>query len=970
MVRKAIIGMAFVALSEVAGVRVRAGEAEWLASFVVDPGVKMELFAAEPLVVDPVALCFSADGSCLVVEMRDYPLGLSDGSQKGGRVRRLRDTDGDGKADTSEVFADGLSYPTSITPWRNGVLVAAPPDVLFLEDTDGDGQADVRRVVATGFPLGVTDSNFNGLRLGLDGRVHGVNGGNGGRIVTPLNPGLPPVDLGRLDFSLDPDRGKVGTTVETGGGFGLVFDEWGNSFTAHNREYLMQRVAAQRYLEGIPSSRWLGPFTTFIARDGHATRLFPIGEMQTRVNHPEQAGHFSSGSVTFYFGKSPFGAEWERSILTCDQAASVIHRDELRWDGAVAVADPTNGAGREFLASRDVMFRPTALEHGPDGAVWLCDMQREVIEHPDYIGEEVKKTLNLRKGEDKGRIYRLVPAGGLPVAGKPMDAGRPEEWVISLGSPFPWRRETAHRLLLEKDSDEVRRSLERLAADDSSPVARVRAMWLLQSWGGLKAGVVNEGLNSSVPGVVRASLSLAELQPGQLVSSGVLNALRHAEPSVRLQAALSAGALGLSERMPPMLDMLRRDAGDPWLVKAGLIGLGAEAPAALEQVLSGATGVWPEAVLEPLARLAVSFGRPLPVLDRAALTSGLAAGLAAGAPPAPPEQRDEWIGRLNRWSTTSEESTRPLLFDLAGALGVPVPDGLSSELERAAGVAGDPGRPEADRVKAIRLLARGPNAEPLIPLLEATTSAGLQQAVVAALQRHRDPALGARLLERWPMVNPAVRPAFISLFVDRRPWHEALVSALERKEILFAELNLDLEQRREFLLHGDKALAERAKKFFGDHEYSNRRGGVAELLARLPERGDARAGFRLYMERCQMCHVRGAIGNAVGPELMGLNHRSTEDLLSHIVDPNMAIHPNYVACTVVAKSGERHTGLLRDDSADSVSVLMPLGSLVTVPRDQIESVTTLNRSLMPEGLDSGLLPEELKGLIEFLQSRE
>ena len=119
-----------------------------------------------------------------------------------------------------------------------------------------------------------------------------------------------------------------------------------------------------------------------------------------------------------------------------------------------------------------------------------------------------------------------------------------------------------------------------------------------------------------------------------------------------------------------------------------------------------------------------------------------------------------------------------------------------------------------------------------------------------------------------------------------------------------------------------------------------------------------------------MCHVRGSIGNAVGPELLGLNHRSTEDLLSHIVDPNMAIHPNYVACTVVTRTGERHTGLLRDESAEAVSVLMPLGSLVTVPRSEVASVTTLNRSLMPEGLESGLLPEELKDLIEFLQRRD
>ena len=947
----------------------RSEEEAWLGSFEHDPRVKLSLFAAEPQVVDPVALCFTADGSCLVVEMRDYPLGMGEGGAPGGRVRRLRDTDGDGRADESMVFAEGLSYPTSITPWRGGVLVAAPPEIVYLEDADGDGRAEVRRTVAAGFPLGVTDSNFNGLRFGPDGRVHGVNGGNAGRITSPLAPEAEPVGLGRLDFALDPDSGRLTTTVETGGGFGLVFDEWGRSFTAHNREYLMQRVVPQRYVDGIPSSRWLGPFTVFIARDGHATRLFPIGEVQTRVNHPEQAGHFSSGSSTFYFGVSPFGPDWESSVLTCDQAASLVHRDVLRTDGAVAVAEPTNGDRREFLASRDVAFRPTALEHGPDGAVWLLDMQREVIEHPDYIPAEVKKTMNLRAGEDRGRIYRIVPAGGLPVVEGPLAGASPEVLVGALRSASPWRRETAHRLLFEQRPAAAREALQVLAADESVPVARVRALWLLQAMDALKPELVVEGMKSAVSGVRLASLRLAESRPEPEAAAGVRAALADAVPSVRLQAALSAGAMKLADRADPLLAMLGRDAADPWLVKAALIGLGSEAPAALERALAAAAPL-PESALEPLARLAVSWGRPLPGLDQAALTPALAAGLAAGAGRAADDQEGPWRSRLERWAGAAPVTARPSLFDLAGALGVPVPAALASELETAARVAGDRAQPEAERVRAVALLARGPEAGPLVALLDATASSGLQQAVVAALQRHRDPALGARLLERWPMVNPAVRPAFVSLFVDHRPWHEALIGALERQEIVFAELNLDLEQRREFLKHGDRALAERARKFFDDHEYSNRRASVAELLAQLPARGDARAGFRLFMERCQMCHVRGAIGNAVGPELLGLNHRSTEDLLSHIVDPNMAIHPNYVACTVVTKTGERHTGLLRDESAESVSVLMPLGSLVTVPRDAIVSVTTLNRSLMPEGLDSGLLPEELKGLIEFLQSRE
>ncbi len=962
--------MAGVCLCGRAGGAGEDGEAGWLASFGHDPRIVVQLFAGEPDIVDPVAFCFTADGACLIVEMRDYPLGLGDSKEPGGRVRRLRDTDRDGRVDESVVFADRLSYPTSITPWRGGVLVAAPPDIVYLEDADGDGRAEVRRTVATGFPLGVTDSNFNGLRFGPDGRVHGVNGGNGGLISTQADPGTQPVSLGRHDFAIDPDAGRLVTTVETGGGFGLAFDEWGRSFTAHNRDFLMQRVVPQRYLDGIPASRWLGPFTVFIARDGYATRLYPIGDAQTRVNHPEQAGHFSSGSSTFYFGVSPFGPEWETSILTCDPAANLVHRDELRSAGPVAVADPTNADGREFLASRDVSFRPTALEHGPDGAVWLLDMQREVIEHPDYIPAEVLKKSNLRAGDDRGRIYRLLPKGGLPAADPPLAGASPETLVKALGSRSPWRRETAHRLLVETKPAGVRSELEAMVADESAPVAQARALWVLHAWSGLSDAMLKNALRVASPGVRSAALVLAEGRAAATVGSDVIAALGDVAPSVRMQAALSAGAMRLPNRAAPLLELLRRDASEPWLVKAGLIGMGEEAPAALALALADPAAPLADAALEPLARLAISFGRPLPALDMALLTPGLAAGLAAGASPVAENEKADWERRLERWAQAAPESVRPSLFDLAGALGVEVPEALASELERAGRIAGDPARPEAERIKAVVLLARGRTADLLLPLLDGTTSAGVQQAVVAALQRHRDPALADRLLERWPMINPAVRPAFVSLFVDRRPWHGALIGAMEEGRITFGELNLDLEQRRGFIKDGEPALRERALKFFDDHEYSNRRAAVADLLAQLPPKGNMRAGFRLYMDRCQMCHARGTLGNAVGPELFGLNHRSTEDLLSHMVDPNMAIHPNYVACTVVTKSGERHTGLLRDESEDSVSVLMPLGMLATVPRSQVESVTTLNRSLMPEGLESGLLPEEIKGLIEFLQSRE
>jgi len=155
----------------------RAATLPQAATYDLHQALEMSLFAHEPDVVDPVALTWDEEGRMYVVEMRDYPYGFGPDRKPGGTIRLLEDTDNDGKIDRSTLFAEGLSFPTSIAPWNGGVLVTAPPEIIFLKDTDGDGKADVREVVLKGFVLGVTDSNVNGLRWGLDNRMHGVNGG-------------------------------------------------------------------------------------------------------------------------------------------------------------------------------------------------------------------------------------------------------------------------------------------------------------------------------------------------------------------------------------------------------------------------------------------------------------------------------------------------------------------------------------------------------------------------------------------------------------------------------------------------------------------------------------------------------------------------------------------------------------------------------------------------------------------------
>ncbi len=182
------------------------------------PDVQITLFAQEPDIVDPVSLTFASNGDCYVIEMRDYPYGVGPDNKQGGTVRLLRDRDADGRADESKLFATGLSFPTSIMAWRDGVLVIAPPEIRFLKDTDGDDKADVNQVVLTGLRRSVTDSNANSLRWGIDNLIHVANGGNGGKVKIVGSDQLE-LNLGNSDFAFDLDAKTIVKTGRTGGGY-------------------------------------------------------------------------------------------------------------------------------------------------------------------------------------------------------------------------------------------------------------------------------------------------------------------------------------------------------------------------------------------------------------------------------------------------------------------------------------------------------------------------------------------------------------------------------------------------------------------------------------------------------------------------------------------------------------------------------------------------------------------------------
>ncbi len=953
------------------------------------PGLDFKLVAQEPQVVDPVALCFDEDGRMFVVEMRDYPYGFGTGRKPGGTVRLLEDAGGDGVMDRSVVFAEGLSFATSIAPWNGGVIVAAPPEIVFLKDTDGDGRADVREVLLRGFSLGVTDSNVNGLRWGLDNLLHGVNGGNGGSVVSTRRSG-PPVALRNFDFSFDPASGAFTPTYHTSGGFGLVFDDWGRSFVSYNIDHFQQRIIRARLLQRFPG---LPPInaTTSISDHGEMARIFPISVPETRVNHPEQSGHFSSAGGMGYVGVPGFPDDLGGSVFVCDVVGNLVHRDVLEPNGPIFAARRSRDEhAREFLASRDPAFRPVGLELGPDGALYLIDMQRDVIEHPDYIPAKVKETLDLRAGENRGRIYRIAPNGHRAASRPVLGEASAAALVPLLGHSNQWWRVTAQRLIVSRQDRSVVGAVRQLS-HGGSPLARLHALWTLRGLGALTEADVMAALEHPHAGLRENALQLAEtLLPGSVRFRRALHAMAgDRDVRVRFQTALTLGEIAVDPPLDVLREILLRDLKHRWSRVAVLSSLSRGEDELLGSLMSRATRLEsdPRAMTDALREVADLTGaragkdlsrveRVLRQMEGASLPEPMLIAVMDGLETG---RRRSGAGAITNLAVASAlerigGSGSARLFAAAWkfsrTLGLPETDSHRAALASARSRLNDPARPIAGRLEDIELLSLGGFASvgpALAGLLEGTQPAEVQLKAVEALSRFREQALAQELVARWRSLGPAVRVPVLSLLLSRVAFHEALVSAIEQERIRVGELNLDLEQRRRLLRESSPAIRARAAKFIGDEEYSNRKTVVEEWMKKLPATGELARGREVFTTLCAQCHALDGVGQSVGPDLGALAHRSVEDLLSNILDPNMAINPAYVSYTADTADGETTTGILHGETADSVVLLQAQGRKVTLPRRSIRQLRSSGLSLMPEGVEAGMSPADLRSLIQFLQ---
>jgi putative membrane-bound dehydrogenase-like protein len=981
-----------------------------LAAFEVLPGFRVELVAAEPLVVDPVAFAFDAKRRLWVVEMRDYSE-MED--ERLGRVARLVDEDGDGRMDHRSTFVEGLSWPTAITCWKDGVIVAEPPHLWFFRDTDDDGVCDQRENWGTGFQRNNVQGLVNSFRWTVFGSIHGATSSAGAEVVGLV--AQPSILLRGRDFEIDP-RGPFLTPTSGGGQHGMSFNRWGDKFVTSNSDHLQQVLLVDGYRVGSGAID-LPPARQSIAVDGPQAEVFrsspvePWRIVRTQLRAAglvpgvvegggRPAGYFTGATGTCIVDRElGFGSPEYDTALVCDVGSNLIHRKRL-VPGDLFFKGERMDAGKELLRSKDIWFRPVQLGDGPDGCVYVADMYREVIEHPKSLPPVIKKHLDLNSGNDRGRIWRIVPTERKSMPFPPdLTALNPDELVAVLNHPIGWQRLTASRLLLEKSAhtspqreqgaitrtgnenaksegpfaaaagryaegwSDLPQKLRGFLMSGPKPAAWPVALHLLGKTNGLNEQVVRMALGHPDPRVRQHGvIALESMNPElQQAFQGFLEGLviqKESSPVLRLQLALSAQRFPDPTRRAVLKGIIKIDTGvSPWMTSAVAISSGSGTQftelcldAFPDQVIPQA---WLRALIQMLADQRTT-------LEADVIDERLKRVISR------PQQRRLVLGLLTELPKRSmAEKLAERLFDsMDFAYSTAAEACRYGRLEQIA--------TPAQLLTAARWsrLGREEDALPCLEgLLHPSRSQAVQMLAVESLAWRGGPKEMETLIGKWSQLSGLQRAKAWTTISHSSQGLDLLATAIDKQ--LFNPVFLAPDQQQFLRAHPNLAVRSRFEPLLS----RGQREVVADLLKRYQSAiQEARSestkaqGQGVFVKVCASCHRWENVGVDVGPLLGGnVREKTAEQLLMAILDPSREVEAKYWAYTVVLADGRVFSGLLEEEGLDAIVLRSPGGDRHRLVRSEIETMTQSGKSLMPEGLEQQISPEEMRSLIGFLK---
>lgn len=969
-----------------------------LETFQLEPGFKIELLAAEPLLSDPVDMEIDEYGRLYVVEMHGYPLDKS-GT---GKIRLLSDTDGDGKMDKSVVFADQLVLPNGILRWKKGVLVSDAPHILYFEDTDGDGKADLIDTVLTGFSLSNPHINVNNPVYGLDNWIHLAHrgaittrnymedfGDEGTEVYFPAQPAGPrlPKNADSRSVRFRPETFDLETTASRAQ-FGHTFDAWGHHLFADNQNHAFQEVLAAPYMSRNPDLL-ISELTHPMSDHGAAAPIFQITHTPDRQLFSESGVMTSASGITTYLGGA-FPPEFNGNDINfiCESVSNLVHADRLIDTGASTFISTRVGTeGKEFVASTDAWSRPVNLYVGPDGALYMLDYYRQIIEHPEWMSEEAIAAGGLYNGSNMGRIYRIsAQDAASPAWTKGLtlgDAGT-EELIGYLSDANYWWRINAQRLLVDRGDVHAIPLLEQIVQSGSAAYGRLHAMWTLAGLKALKPQLIMHALGDPVAGIRENAIKLAEeqLETSPDLVRALLSLQKDPDAKVRFQLLCTLGYLDTPEAKKACERILFSDIEDPWVQLAGLSNPYLETAALLEEALNNfkpaspgyaslvarltsmiGTGSHRDGVRNLIRRSARATNR---TVWQAAVLNGLSKGLERNG-----SRPGDFLQEERMLVTASFEHPDPAVREaslkLLKVIGISDRQLLKASLEKAARVAANRQVADENRASALHFMALG-EASPFADLLKSLIVPQEQPLVQLAALKIFSGIPGNDfpdyVLNQWELLTPEIREETLDLFFSSPDRITRLLDAIEEGTI--RESSLGWGRRARLMGLPEDDLRDRARAMFLSEKDEK---GVESYQEALRLKGSMERGMAVFKENCGICHqVRGTHGVAYGPDLGTVQSWLPKDILANIINPNLSIAVGYDLSSIQLKNGKTTQGIIASEAASAVTLRTAPGAEETIRRQDIELIKILDMSAMPA--ISQLDQQEMADLLAFLRQRE
>lgn len=930
-----------------------------LACIKTRPGFKVELMVSEPLVQSPIAFAWGPDGKFWVVEMGDYPLGLDGKGKPGGKIKYLEKTkpEGDGPYDKMTLFMDGLGFPTGVFPYKNGVLVTCAPDIFYAE-VGKDGKAAKKEILFTGFNEGNQQHRVNGLVWGIDNWIYGANGDSGG-LVKSIKTGKV-TDIRGRDFRLKPDTGEF-EAVSGQSQFGRCRDDWGNWFGNNNSNPMFHYVLEDRYLKRNPHVLYPDVRVQVPVKPG-AQPVFPISKPLPRFNTPQGLNHFTSACSTIIYRDTLFGKEFEGNMFVSEPVHNLIHREIMKPKGVTFTSQRADDEQTsEFLASSDNWFRPAMIQVGPDGALWIADMYRYVIEHPEWIPKDWQKKLDLRAGHDKGRIYRVVPEGRKPRDIERLDKKTPRELVSLLESPSGWTRDMAHQLLSRTKHGMGIDGLEKIIETTKVPPARLHACYVHEEMFGLGHQYLDRMLNDSHPSIRKHALAFAEYRPSFFTDEALTKLLEERDPQCQMQIAYILGELKFSNVQ--LAKILCKEGQDGYIFAAALSSISKK----------NFQGVLDEAIKQPkisaaafgpLMKLAGVYGEPLDAIrlfvsqieTRKDVSTSLQLVYVANMINAMEKNASSLSGFLKGIKAEDNEKIIPHLKKLHA---------------KAVEIVENSKAPPADRFLAIRMLSRGidDNAvdrKRLAALLTPQSPDDLQSAAINQLRGDNDARVPNLLLAPWKSYSPALRGQVLDALLSHPLWTRQMLETIKLKKIPPSEI--DAVRRQRLLQHKDAEIRATAQAIFGAAGDPNRGKLVDLYWLQMPDKADPTRGGKLFAKTCATCHKLGGVGQNVGPDLMSVGDKSAQGLLTAMLDPNRAVETRYINYAASTKKGLTYTGILSAETSTTITLTANDGKLHQLLRNELDDLSSTGKSMMPEGLEKDMSPRDVADVIGYVRA--